>query len=101
MQGRTPDRESLEAIERASVDELRALELVRLQASLRHAYRNVAHNRRAFDADPEIARDEGGRLVALIKNRTGVSVAVEVVAPGGIERSAGKMRRIVDNRPTD
>lgn len=42
--------EFLEPIERASVDELRALQLKRLQWSLRHAYANVAHYRQAFAA---------------------------------------------------
>lgn len=42
---------------------------------------------------------KGAQLTGLIKNRIGVSVAVEVVSPGGIERSVGKMRRIVDERP--
>ena len=43
-----PDRlrESFEPIERASVDELRALQLDRLRWSLRHAYVNVPHYRR-------------------------------------------------------
>jgi phenylacetate-CoA ligase len=40
----------LEAIETASADELRALQLQRLQWSLRHAYDNVPHYRRSFDA---------------------------------------------------
>ena len=39
-----------EPIENASVDELRELQLQRLQWSLRHAYDNVPHYRRAFDA---------------------------------------------------
>ncbi len=39
----------LEPIERASQDELRALQLQRLQWSLQHAYENVPHYRRAFD----------------------------------------------------
>jgi len=39
-----------EAIENASQDELRALQLQRLRWSLRHAYDNVAHYRAAFDA---------------------------------------------------
>jgi phenylacetate-CoA ligase len=39
-----------EPIERASEDELRALQLTRLQWSLRHAYDNVPHYRRKFDA---------------------------------------------------
>ncbi|HEY7815318.1 MAG TPA: phenylacetate--CoA ligase PaaK, partial [Nakamurella sp.] len=50
MEDRTPDRQSLDAIERASVDELRALQLRRLQSSLRHAYEKVPHYRAAFDA---------------------------------------------------
>jgi phenylacetate-CoA ligase len=50
MQDRTPDPASLEPIERASRDELEALQLDRLRASLRHAYRNVEHYRKAFDA---------------------------------------------------
>jgi phenylacetate-CoA ligase len=49
MQDRTPDPASLEPIERASIDELRALQLERLQWSLRHAYQNVPHYRTAFD----------------------------------------------------
>jgi phenylacetate-CoA ligase len=40
----------LEPIERASADELRTLQLQRLQWSLKHAYENVAHYRQAFDA---------------------------------------------------
>ena len=43
------DRFPLEPIETASVDELRALQLERLQWSLRHAYDNVPHYRRKFD----------------------------------------------------
>ena len=40
----------LEPIETASIDELRALQLQRLQWSLRHAYENVAHYRESFRA---------------------------------------------------
>jgi phenylacetate-CoA ligase len=40
----------LEPIETANADQLRALQLQRLQWSLRHAYENVAHYRRSFDA---------------------------------------------------
>ncbi|MFE3290883.1 phenylacetate--CoA ligase PaaK [Rhodococcus sp. NPDC059234] len=38
-------------------------------------------------------------LRALIKNRIGVSVGVDVLDPDGIERSVGKARRLIDNRP--
>jgi phenylacetate-CoA ligase len=46
------------------------------------------------------AGEAAGRHVAeLVKHRIGVSVGVEVVEPFAIERSVGKMRRIVDQRP--
>jgi phenylacetate-CoA ligase len=41
---------ALDPIEKASTDELRALQLERLQWSLKHAYDNVEHYRRKFDA---------------------------------------------------
>jgi len=47
----------LEPIERASNDELRALQLTRLQWSLAHAYENVPHYRKAFDARGVHPRD--------------------------------------------
>jgi phenylacetate-CoA ligase len=50
MTVRRPVAGELEPIERASADELRALQLQRLQWSLKHAYDNVAHYRQAFDA---------------------------------------------------
>src|SRR5690606_741347 len=39
----------LEPIEKASQDELRALQLERLKWSVRHAYENVPHYRKKFD----------------------------------------------------
>ena len=50
MQDLAPRPEDLDPIERASVDELQALQLERLQWSLRHAYASVPHYRAAFDA---------------------------------------------------
>ncbi len=47
----------LEPIERASNDELRALQLTRLRWSLAHAYENVPHYRKAFDARGVHPRD--------------------------------------------
>ena len=47
--GATQDA-TLEPIERASRDELTALQLTRLKWSLAHAYRNVPHYRASFDA---------------------------------------------------
>ncbi|MBJ7308960.1 phenylacetate--CoA ligase PaaK [Rugamonas sp. CCM 8940] len=50
MVQRSPAPADLEPIERASKDELHALQLQRMQWSLKHAYDNVAHYRAAFDA---------------------------------------------------
>jgi phenylacetate-CoA ligase len=50
MPMRKPAPSELEAIETASRDELQALQLQRLQWTLKHAYDNVAHYRAAFDA---------------------------------------------------
>ncbi|MFF5260009.1 phenylacetate--CoA ligase PaaK [Actinomadura viridis] len=62
-----PADEHLEAIETASVDELRATQLERLRWSVRHAYANVEHYRRSFKAagvHPDDVRtlDDLGRL---------------------------------------
>ena len=46
----TPPRASLDRIEIASRDEIAALQLSRLKTTLRRAYDNVPHYRRAFDA---------------------------------------------------
>jgi phenylacetate-CoA ligase len=47
-------------------------------------------------ADAEAA---GAQLSALIKNTIGVTADVAVQAPDTTERSSGKMRRIIDERP--
>jgi phenylacetate-CoA ligase len=49
MPQRNPNPGDLEAIETASRDELQALQLERLKWTLKHAYENVAHYRKAFD----------------------------------------------------
>jgi phenylacetate-CoA ligase len=49
MPVKTPAPGDLEPIEKASRDELQALQLQRLQWSLQHAYDQVSHYRRAFD----------------------------------------------------
>jgi len=47
---RTPRREELNPIEIASRDEITALQLRRMKWSLKHAYENVPHYRKSFDA---------------------------------------------------
>ncbi|MFJ9928812.1 phenylacetate--CoA ligase PaaK [Streptomyces misionensis] len=52
-------------------------------------------------ATPE-AREAAVRSIATeVKNGIGVSVDVEIVEPESLERSVGKIRRIVDLRPRD
>jgi phenylacetate-CoA ligase len=58
--GAAPGAALLDPAERMSVDELRAVQLERLRWSLQHAYDNVPHYRRAFDAagvHPDDCRD--------------------------------------------
>jgi len=50
MPVKKPAPGDLEPIERASASELKALQLERLRWSLDHAYRNVPHYRKKFDA---------------------------------------------------
>jgi phenylacetate-CoA ligase len=57
MPVKQPQPGDLEAIERASRDELQALQLQRLQATLSHVYANVPHYRAAFDAKGVHPRD--------------------------------------------
>ena len=46
----TPSKSGLDPIEHASRDEIEALQLERLKWTVAHAYENVPHYRRAFDA---------------------------------------------------
>ena len=56
----------------------------------------VERNERAtIDA----SRAAGQHVAQLIKNGIGVTVDVEVVEPNAVERSLGKMKRMVDERP--
>ena len=58
----------------------------------------AVHVGRRVDALPQDGETAGAELVALIKNTIGVSASVVVQDPDTIERSLGKMRRIVDAR---
>jgi phenylacetate-coenzyme A ligase PaaK-like adenylate-forming protein len=97
----SPRPGDLETIETASTDGLRALQLERLRWTVRYTY--VPHQRASLAAvgvHPDDVRD----LADLAKlpftaKADRVTVAVEVAAPGMVERSAGKMRRTVDKRP--
>jgi len=57
---------------------------------------HVEHRPGTEQADADAA---GGTLSARVKNTIGVTVTTCVMAPESIERSTGKMRRIVDHRP--
>ncbi|MER7564487.1 phenylacetate--CoA ligase PaaK [Streptomyces sp. NPDC097941] len=50
-------------------------------------------------ATPEAREAAARAIAAAVKDGIGVSVAVEIVEPESLERSVGKIRRIVDLRP--
>jgi phenylacetate-CoA ligase len=57
---------------------------------------NVESNRELSDD----ARSSSARLLSeTVKNLIGVSATVHVLPPGSVERSQGKARRVIDNRP--
>jgi phenylacetate-CoA ligase len=62
----TPPRASLDPIEIASRDEIAALQLKRLKATLKRAYENVPHYRKAFD-DSGVHPDDCKTLSDLAK----------------------------------
>jgi phenylacetate-CoA ligase len=58
------------------------------------------------ECTPDQASDEARaassrELAHHIKSVVGVSTKIEIHAPGGVERSQGKARRVVDNRPKE
>ncbi|MER6309582.1 phenylacetate--CoA ligase PaaK [Streptomyces sp. NPDC001739] len=53
------------------------------------------------DAGPEARTAAVGLIARGVKEGIGVSVAVEIVDPETLERSVGKIKRIVDARPRD
>ncbi len=58
----------------------------------------AVHVERRPDADTEVATAAGVELAGLVKSTIGVTVGVVVRDPESIERSMGKMRRVVDGR---
>jgi len=45
-------------------------------------------------------KEAGAAVVRAVKDSVGVTVGTEVVDPGSLERSTGKMRRVIDKRAT-
>jgi len=52
-----------------------------------------------LEAVHEARTSSAGALSERLKGMCGLSATIEVVEPGGIERSMGKARRVIDNRP--
>ena len=48
---------------------------------------------------PEVRSRSAGELAHLVKSLIGVTSTVTVADPGGVERSQGKARRVIDKRP--
>jgi phenylacetate-CoA ligase len=59
----------------------------------------TVHVERRPDATPETADAAGAHLSALIKNTIGVTAPTIVQDPFTIDRSPGKIRRVIDHRP--
>jgi phenylacetate-CoA ligase len=59
----------------------------------------AVHVERRSDATQAEAAEAGIRLTGLIKDSIGITVTANVLEPESIERSVGKMRRVVDHRP--
>ena len=59
----------------------------------------TVHVERRPDASPDAAEAAGAQLARLVKNTIGVTAAAVVSDPDAVERSIGKMRRIIDERP--
>jgi phenylacetate-CoA ligase len=57
----------------------------------------VEASAKAASAEARVA--SASELQRLVKNLIGVSAEINVAEPGGIERSQGKARRIIDKRP--
>ncbi len=102
----TPPRASLDPIEIASRDEISALQLARLKATLRRAYDHAAHYRRAYGAAG--AHPDDLRSLADLARFPFTSKAdlrhnylfgMFAVPREGIERWQRKARRVVDLRP--
>ena len=53
----------------------------------------------ALDAPAGRREPAAAEIAARVKDGVGVSVAVQVVDPDTLERSVGKMRRVIDQRP--
>jgi phenylacetate-CoA ligase len=55
---------------------------------------------RCEPVDAELDREAlSARIAHALRERTGLGIAVDLLAPGGVPRSEGKAVRVVDNRP--
>jgi phenylacetate-CoA ligase len=62
----------------------------------------TVHVESAENAADDASREASAKELAHhIKSVVGVSTRIDVTAPGGVERSQGKAKRVVDNRPTE
>jgi phenylacetate-CoA ligase len=60
--------------------------------------RLAVHVERRPGTSESDSADAGATLSARVKNTIGVTVTTRVLAPESIERSVGKMRRVIDHR---
>ena len=75
--------------------------LIELRRDQRLDHMAVRVEARADAADESARIGSAHELAHRIKSLIGITVDVETVPPGGVERSIGKAKRIVDLRPKD
>ena len=97
--------EQHESIDR---DELRALQLKRLQGMVARLYGRVPHYRARLDGVGFAPGDLKGldylrafekQVTARLRSALLVRPKVRLVAPGKLERTESKAKRVIDNRP--
>ncbi len=75
--------------------------VVRKKGYLDHLTVRVEAKREIYDAGPEKEAEVEKKIVEHIKGNIGIGVRVRLVEPKLIERSEGKAKRIIDERPNE
>ena len=75
--------------------------VVRKKGYLDHLTVRVEAKREVYDAGPEKEAEVEKKIAEHIKGNIGISVRIQLVEPKLIERSEGKAKRIIDERPKE
>jgi len=75
--------------------------VVRKKGYLDHLTVRVEAKREVYDAGPEKEAEIEAKITEHIKSSIGINVRIRLVEPKLIERSEGKAKRIIDERPKE